>query len=384
MAGIYIHIPFCKQKCHYCNFYSIVSLKHIKGFLTALLKEIYLQKDYLQNEIVKSIYFGGGTPSILRTSEIASILNEIFKIYNIDTNAEITLEANPDDISLSKLNDLKKTSINRLSIGIQSFNDKDLKYLKRIHNSEQAINSIKLARDAGFTNLSIDLIYGIPTLTKESWLKNLEYFFNSDIPHLSAYSLTIEQKTVLNKLILQKKAQPPDENQSIEHFRILQELIKQKRFIHYEISNFCKEGFYSKHNSIYWLGGNYLGLGPSAHSYNGYSRQWNVSNVSQYINPENYRNIVLEKEILTKEQKYNEYVMTSLRTIWGCDLGYIQKTFGENFHKFILKESLKFIEQELLVFEQNKLFLTDKGKLFADGIASGLFRDNINLYTNAE
>lgn len=373
MAGIYIHIPFCKHKCHYCNFFSVATSRWKVPFIEALLKEIELQKDYLEGESVKTIYFGGGTPSLLQTVEIAKILDHLYRHYSVDPKAEITLEANPDDFSESTAREWKNTPVNRLSIGVQSFFDDDLLYLNRVHNAGQSFRAIQSARNAGFDNLTIDLIYGIPTLTDEKWLKNLEYFFSLNIPHLSAYSLTVEQKTPLELLIRKGKYAAMDEQQSIGHFKILLEQARKKGYIHYEISNFAREGYYSRHNSLYWLGGNYLGLGPSAHSYNGNSRQWNVSNITKYIQLDDFHTTLEEKEALTKDQKYNEYVMTSLRTVWGCDTVHILNVFGSDFESHIIKGAQIFLEKNQLYREGSKYFLTDEGKLFADTIAAALF-----------
>lgn len=373
MAGIYIHIPFCKQKCHYCNFFSVATLSKKDEFVAALLKEIALRKDYLQGERVNTVYFGGGTPSLLSISDIALIIEHLAGHFDIDHLAEFTLEANPDDISLEIAREWKSTSVNRLSIGIQSFFDDDLHYLNRVHSASQAFKAIDDVRNAGFENLTIDLIYGIPGLTDEKWAKNLETFFSLNIPHLSAYSLTVEQKTPLALLIEKGKYARLDENLSIGHFRKLLEEAKAHHFIHYEISNFAKEGYYSKHNSLYWLGGSYLGLGPSAHSFNGHSRQWNVSNISRYIQLDDYRTTVEEKEILTTEQRYNEYVMTSLRTSWGCDTVHILHAFGEHYENHFVINARPYLEKKHLFREGTKYFLTDEGKLFADGIAAGLF-----------
>lgn len=373
MAGIYIHIPFCKQKCHYCNFFSVASFKWKDDFVAALLKEIVLRKDYLQDETVNTVYFGGGTPSLLSISDLALIIEHLTMHFNIDPQAEITLETNPDDITAEKARAWKSTPVNRLSLGIQSYFNDDLHYLNRVHNAEQAIRSIDVVRSVGFDNLTIDLIYGIPTLTDEKWDKNLETFFSLNIPHLSAYSLTAEQKTPLALLIQKGKYAPLDEQQSIGHFKMLLEQVKTRHFIHYEISNFAREGYYSKHNSIYWLGGNYLGLGPSAHSFNGHSREWNVSNISKYIQLDDYHTSVEEKEILTPDHRYNEYVMTSLRTSWGCDTVHILHAFGEKYASHFSLKAKPYFEKAYLFREGTKCFLTDEGKLFADGIAAGLF-----------
>lgn len=373
MAGIYIHIPFCKQKCHYCNFFSVASVKWRDEFFRALLKEMEMRKEYLQGETVNTVYFGGGTPSLVRIEYLALSIEHLTRHFNIDPLVEITLEANPDDITTEKAREWKKAGINRLSLGVQSFFDDDLRYLNRLHDAGQAHRAIEAARSAGVDHLTIDLIYGIPGLTEEKWAKNLETFFSLDIPHLSAYALTVEQKTPLALLIEKGKYAPVDEEMSVVHFKMLQERMKAKGFIHYEISNFAREGYYSKHNSLYWLGGNYLGLGPSAHSFNGHSRQWNVSNISRYIQLDDFQSTVEEKEILTPEQRYNEYVMTSLRTVWGCDAVHIRNVFGELFEHHFINNTRRYIEKKHLYREGTKYFLTEEGKLFADGIAAGLF-----------
>lgn len=377
MAGVYVHIPFCKQKCHYCNFYSVVSVKYREPFLKALLFEIGQRKNYLNREKINTIYFGGGTPSLLGFEELISIVEKIKNSFNVDTAVEITLEANPDDLDEIKLKRLKnETPVNRLSIGIQSFFDDDLHYLNRVHDAHQAYHSIELAKKQGFDNLTIDLIYGIPGLTRKKWIKNLEIFFSFNLPHLSSYSLTVEPKTALLTLIRQGKMENIDENKSIEHFKILMGKTAENGYIHYEISNFAKKGYYSKHNSLYWLGGHYIGFGPSAHSYNGVSRQWNVPNMKQYIEAEKSKKIIFDKEVLSKNQQYNEYVMTSLRTIWGCDPEHIQNVFGKFYEEYFSKIIFPFIEDEKVYRQGNRYFLTNKGKLFADGIASELFMDD--------
>jgi oxygen-independent coproporphyrinogen-3 oxidase len=340
-----------------------------------LLKEIELRKAYFDGETVKTIYLGGGTPSLLQTNELIRIFDQIYRHFPVDPQAEITLEANPDDITEISAREWKNTPVNRLSIGVQSFFDDDLRYLNRVHNSGQVFQAIDDARKAGFDNLTIDLIYGIPTLSDQKWIKNLEYFFALNIPHLSAYSLTVEQKTPLDLLIRKGKYARVDELQSIGHFKILLEQVRKNGFIHYEISNFAREGYYSRHNSLYWLGGHYLGLGPSAHSYNGYSRQWNVSNITKYIQLDDFHTTVEEKEILTPNQRYNEYVMTSLRTIWGCDTMHILNVFGRDYESDFIRNAQKYLENNHLYCDGSKYFLTDEGKLFADGIAAGLFMD---------
>ncbi len=373
MAGIYIHIPFCKQKCHYCNFYSLASIKYRDVFIDALVKEIALQKDYLEGEEIETIYFGGGTPSLLSSDEIEKIIDELAIFHKINRDAEITLEANPDDITSEKIRKLHQSPINRFSIGIQSFFDGDLKYLNRVHSGSEAETSVKTVLDAGFENMSIDLIYGIPSLSDENWQANIEKFFSFNIPHLSSYALTVEPQTALDILIKNGKMNNIDDEKAALQFQYLMQAMDDKSFIHYEISNFSKESCYSKHNTSYWQGKKYLGLGPSAHSFDGNSRQWNISNISKYIKSLNNSGINAEKETLTKEQKYNEYVMTSLRTIWGTSINYILENFGESYEKYYLKEIKKHIKEGNVISGNGVLQLTHRGKLFADGIASDLF-----------
>jgi len=374
MPGIYLHIPFCKQKCHYCNFYSLASLKYRDVFVNALLKEMYLRKEYLHDKHIDTVYFGGGTPSLLNVEEINRIIRQIEELFDLDSHAEITLEANPDDLSSDYLKALKNdTAINRLSMGVQSFFDDDLRYLHRVHDGNHARKAIEMAKQIGFENMTIDLIYGIPTLTEEKWEKNLALFFGYDIPHLSSYSLTVEPKTALQSLIERQKLKNTDEGQSIRHFKTLMEQTRQHGFEQYEISNFARPGFYSRHNSTYWLEGHYLGLGPSAHSFNGLSRQWNVKNMKQYIESETIDRLVLEKEILTKNQQYNEYVMTSLRTSRGCDTEHILKGFGEKHIAYFERKIQRYLTEQKVTRKGNTYILTDAGKLFADGIAGDLF-----------
>lgn len=373
MSGIYTHIPFCRRKCHYCNFFSLASLKYKERFLAALKEEIFLRKKYLNGKPIESIYFGGGTPSILQIPEIEGILEELRKYFILAENREITLEANPDDLDPGILREYKTIGINRLSIGVQSFFDDDLEYLNRIHSGQRAEEVVHQAKEAGFSNISLDLIYGIPTLTAEKWQKNLEKAFSLEVPHISTYSLTVEPKTALDLLIRKKKLPGPDEEQILEHFRILLRMMKEQEFEHYEISNFCKNGFYSRHNSMYWNGTPYLGLGPSAHSYNGISRQWNISNLVQYIDQINRNEPFFESEELTPIQQYNEYVMVSLRTMWGCDLNTIGERFGEEVAAHFSRLVARYLTSGELVEKTGIYYLTDEGKLFADGIAADLF-----------
>ena len=376
MPGIYIHIPFCKQACHYCDFHFSTSLQNKKPFLSALEKEIELQKSFFEKEssgIINTIYFGGGTPSLLSYDELAVIFETLNKCFTISSTAEITLEANPDDLNSAKLKELANSPINRLSIGIQSFYDDDLKWMNRAHNSAQASSSVKGAQDKGLENITIDLIYGIPTLDNAKWKNNLQKAFELSVPHISAYCLTVEPRTALADMIKKKKVLNINEQQSIEHFTMLVDEMKQNNFVQYEISNFCKNEQYSKHNSNYWKGESYLGLGPSAHSFDGKNRQWNVSNNALYINSLANSKIPFELEELSEKQRYNEYILTSLRTIWGTSLNHIKQVFGENYVQHCLKEAQIYFSNLDLMEEENKLLLTDKGKLIADKIASDLF-----------
>ena len=367
MAGLYLHIPFCKSKCAYCNFFSVVSEKQRADFLAALKREAVLRKDYLGDEEIKTIYFGGGTPTVLEAFEVLKVLEVLRANYKISA-AEITLEANPDTVSKEKLLEYKSLGINRLSIGIQSFFDDDLQYLSRKHDSKHALQVIDWAKEAGFQEVTLDLIYGIPTLTDEKWRKNLEIFFSTGFNHLSAYALTIEEKTALGQRINKGLAEPVSEEATIRHYEILVEMTKNHGFEHYEISNFARPGHYSKHNTIYWKGEKYLGLGPSAHSFDGVSRQWNVASVKDYC--ENYS---FEREELTLDDRYNEYVMTSLRTNWGCDLNFIKADFGEEYAERFKFMTKKYILSGKMYQKDENYILNDKGMLFADGIASELF-----------
>ena len=368
MSGIYIHIPFCKSKCAYCNFFSVVSEKQRAAFLEALKKEAVARKDYLGGEEVRTVYFGGGTPSLLEPSEIVDILKFLDKYYSIITAAEITLEANPDTVSKESLLEYKSIGINRLSIGIQSFFNDDLKYLSRKHDSKHALQVLDWVKEVGFQEVTLDLIYGIPTLTEEKWRKNLEIFFSTGFNHLSAYALTIEEKTALGQRINKGMAEAVSEDKTIKHYQILVEMTENQGFEHYEISNFARPRHYSKHNTIYWKGEKYLGLGPSAHSFDGVSRQWNVASVKDYC--ESYS---FEKEELTLNDRYNEYIMTSLRTMWGVDLDYIKCNFGEKYAERFKKQTKKYILSGKMFQKGEKYVLNDNGMLFADGIASELF-----------
>lgn len=374
MSGIYIHIPFCKSKCAYCNFFSLVSEKKINDYVNSLKREIVSRKDYLGGEKVKTIYFGGGTPSLLPTKYIDEILKILNNNFDLVSNPEITLEANPDTIDKEQLFELKSLGINRISVGIQSFHDDDLKYLDRKHDSRHALQIIDDLKCVGFEKLTLDLIYGIPTLTEEKWNKNLDIFFSTGISHLSAYALTVEPKTILGQRIEKGDLQDVNEEETVRHYEILVDRTKENGFEHYEISNFAKQGCRSQHNSIYWNDEKYLGLGPSAHSYDGNSRQWNISNLTKYIQLINSESeCYYEKEILSTEDKFNEYVMTSLRTSWGCDIEKISAKYGSSYSEHFLKNVKKYLESGEMLKDFNTYRLTDEGMLFADGIAAELF-----------
>lgn len=387
MSGIYIHIPFCKSKCGYCGFYSLPSLKLKDRFLEALKEEMVTRKRYLKSETVNTIYFGGGTPSLLTISEIDDLLHHINTHYPIAENAEITLEANPDTLSLDYLQALRKMGINRLSIGIQSFFDDDLKYLGRKHDATHARQCLGWAKQAGFSNISIDLIYGLPTSNAEQWNRNLDIFFDYDLPHLSAYALTLEPNSILTKQIELGKAQPINEDDALRDYEILCQRAKENGYLHYEISNFCKRGMHSKHNASYWFGTPYIGFGPSAHSYDGVSRQWNVSSVEKYIDTRRetarLRDQIVpcpevpcpasQKEQLSPEQCYDEYVMLRLRTHWGIDLKWMKREMGQRFSDYCEKQAQSLVAQGRLSQTREFLYLTDEQMLFADGVAEELF-----------
>jgi len=371
MAGVYIHIPFCRQACHYCNFYFTTSQGNKEKFIEALLHEIELSKDYLRGEKIETIYFGGGTPSLLSTSELVSIVRQLEKHYDLHGLKEFTLEANPDDLSAEKIRELtalQALGFNRFSIGVQSFFDEDLKYMNRAHNSNEALSSIKRVQDAGFENITIDLIYGTPTMDDERWLKNLETVFALDIPHISSYALTVEPKTNLDRRIRKGESKAISEEQAANQFNILMTEMKRAGYEQYEISNFAKPGKYAIHNSNYWSGKKYLGLGPSAHSFNTISRSWNVANNINYIQSISQGIIPAGEEILTPAQQINERIMTSLRTMWGLDLKYFDPQVSG-----WIKHDLQVIEPTHYVLNNDVLTLTNQGRLFADAIAASLF-----------
>lgn len=373
-AGIYLHIPFCRQACVYCNFHFSTSLKHKDDLLAAMKQEIALRSDYLNGVPVETIYFGGGTPSLLTADEINELFDTICRYHPVAQLKEVTLEANPDDLDNKYIRSLRSTPVDRFSIGVQSFRDEDLRYMKRAHNAIQADYAIKAAQDAGFTNLSIDLIYGTPGLSDNAWKANLQQVYDLRIPHFSAYALTVEERTALHHNIHTKKTAPVDPEQAAAQFEILMEQVAAMGYDHYEISNLAIPGHYAIHNTNYWKGMNYLGIGPSAHSFNGRSRCWNVANNALYaagLLRDNKTNA--EEEVLTPTEHLNEYIMTSLRTMWGCDLDKIEREWDSNCAKQVEKASHLFREKKWLTEEERILKLTNAGKLFADRIAAELF-----------
>ncbi|WP_281230981.1 radical SAM family heme chaperone HemW [Flavobacterium gelatinilyticum] len=372
MSGIYIHIPFCKQACHYCDFHFSTSMKKKDDMVLALAKEIGMRKNEFENEIVETIYFGGGTPSVLSNEEINFLISEVYKNYKVVDNPEITLEANPDDLSAERILELSKSPINRLSIGIQSFYEDDLKMMNRAHNSAEAKKCLEEATKY-FDNISLDLIYGIPGMSDEMWKQNIQTALDFGIPHISSYALTVEPKTALSKLIQTGKIAQPQDEAASNHFMILVETLQNNGFIHYELSNFGKENYFSKNNSAYWLGKKYIGIGPSAHSYDGEKRGWNIANNSLYIKSIQNNELPIETEVLTISDRYNEYIMTGLRTIWGVSLDRIENEFGLEYLDYLKKQSQKFLNDDLLSIENDILKPTPKGKFLTDGIASDLF-----------
>ena len=376
MSGIYIHIPFCKQACHYCDFHFSTSMKKKDEMVLALAKEIAMRKNEFTNENVETIYFGGGTPSVLTNEEINFLISEVYKNYTVSENPEITLEANPDDLSAERILELSKSPINRLSIGIQSFYEEDLQLMNRAHNSAEAKKCLEEATKY-FDNISLDLIYGIPGMSDEMWKQNIETALSFGIPHISSYALTVEPKTALSKLIQTGKIAEPQDEATSNHFMILVETLQKNGFIHYELSNFGKENYFSKNNSAYWLGKKYIGIGPSAHSYDGEKRGWNIANNSLYLKAIQNNELPIETEVLTVSDRYNEYIMTGLRTIWGVSLERIEKEFGLEYLNYLKKQAQKFLNDDLLSIENNILKPTPKGKFLTDGIASDLFYLNL-------
>jgi len=372
MAGIYLHIPFCKQACHYCDFHFSTSLKYKDDLLQTLVKELQLQKDYLQGQTIETIYFGGGTPSILSVKDINLLLDTITQLHTVSATAEITLEANPDDLDKAKIQELRQTAVNRFSIGIQSFFDEDLLWMNRVHRGQEAEASVKRAQDSGFENITVDLIYGYPLLTDTKWKYNLNKVFELGVPHVSSYSMTVEPQTALASFIRNLKQPAMNEQQSAAQFTYLMETMQIRGFEHYEISNFCKPGHYSRHNSNYWRGVSYLGIGPSAHSYNGEVRQWNIANNPKYMQSVMTGKLPAEIEELTETNRLNEYIMTSLRTSWGLNLDVLNSIVAGT-AALLNKAALPYLEKGWITQKQNIIILTQTGKLYADHITAELF-----------
>jgi oxygen-independent coproporphyrinogen-3 oxidase len=376
MSGIYIHIPFCKQACHYCDFHFSTSIKKKDEMVLALANEMALRATEFKDEVVETIYFGGGTPSILEIDDLRFLIDEVYRNYTVAENPEITVEANPDDLTETRIIELSQNKINRLSIGIQSFFEDDLKLMNRAHNSAEAKKCLEIATQY-FDNISIDLIYGVPNMSNDKWLQNIETALSFNVTHISSYALTVEPKTALHSFIQKGIIPPPDDEVAQEHFHLLVDKLEENGFIHYELSNFGKSTYFSKNNSSYWLGKKYIGIGPSAHSYNGISRSWNISNNTLYLKSISENILPSETETLTKTDRYNEYVMTGLRTIWGVSLKRVETEFGKTYLDYLNKQSYNYIEDHLLFVDDNILRTTKIGKFLSDGIASDLFLLNL-------
>lgn len=377
MFGIYIHIPFCKQACHYCDFHFSTSLKKKDELIDALISEIEIRKNEFESTTVETIYFGGGTPSLLTSEEIKRIIDSVYNNYSVSEDPEITLEANPDDLSNERIIELSKSPVNRLSIGIQSFHEKDLKLMNRAHNMQEAIQCLEEATKY-FNNISLDLIYGIPNTTNKEWEENIDIALGFGVNHISSYALTVEPKTALASFIEKGIIDNVDDALAQEQFHILVDKLESQNFVHYELSNFGKPGFFSRNNSAYWQGKKYIGIGPSAHSFNGKERGWNVRNNTKYIKAIQNSEVPIENETLTKTDQYNEYVMTGLRTVWGVSIKKVKTDFGITFETYMMQQAQKHITEDLLYIEDNKLKVTKKGKFLSDGIASDLFKINLD------
>lgn len=373
MAGIYIHIPFCRQACHYCNFHFSTTLHQKAALVQAIVQEIALTVPYAASESIATVYFGGGTPSLLTVDELGPILQAVRNRFTVLPDTEITLEANPDDITTDALHGWKNLGFNRLSIGIQSFLAEELQWMNRAHNEAQASNCITLAQQAGFRNLSVDLIYGSPLLSDADWRRNVETVVALGVPHISCYALTVEPKTALHHQIKQQQKAAVDGDKQAAQFLLLMQWLAEAGYEHYEISNFAQPGLRSRHNSSYWQGTPYYGFGPSAHSYDGKARRWNIANNALYIQALSKNTIPFEEEILTTTQQLNEYIMIALRTMEGIDLQRVEQTFGTTKQQLILQAAERYCKEGQALLLGNRLVLTDAGKLLADGIAADLF-----------
>lgn len=366
MAGIYIHIPFCKKACSYCDFHFSTQLKNKTELINCLIQELELRRNYLDTKEINSIYFGGGTPSLLNKEEIDRLLNQVHKQYSVHPDAEICLEANPDDLNRNSLKELAITGINRLSIGVQSFHKEELLFMNRAHTASESLKCIKTAQDSGFSNLSIDLIFGSPISTIQSWEENLKIFFDLDLPHLSAYSLTVEEGTKLHHDIQNQKTPKLEDQLAFEQYQLLQNLIDENGYQQYEVSNYCKEDMFALHNSNYWNQSHYIGIGPSAHSYNGISRQWNIANNAIYMKGIRKEELPFEIEDLTEKERYQDYLITSLRTNEGLSLKVINEQFSKEInHHFkqkclLLPDHLIKKHDDRICLKREKLFLSDE------------------------
>jgi len=372
MAGIYIHIPFCRQKCYYCDFYKTVNLSQKESFIFALKKEINQRKNFLSNQSVSTIYFGGGTPSVLNEKQITAILKQLHSNFVVDSDVEITFEANPDDLNPEYLSILKRTGINRLSIGIQSFQEKHLKKMNRRHNAEQAVISVEDAVNKGFRNISVDLIYGLPGLTNIQWQKSLRKCFDLPVDHLSAYHLTYHEGTPFYTWLKKGSLKELKESESVDQFNVLLEMAEDAGFEQYEISNFAKNEKYSRHNSSYWNGISYLGLGPSAHSFNGIIRSWNVANLESYLKAIENDLVYQEEEKLSETDKYNEYIITRIRTKWGISVNEVEKLFGPERAKTLKQNIQKYIDSGKVIYQKENLKLSHDGLFVSDEIMANL------------
>tara|TARA_B110000003_G_scaffold194145_1_gene192863 strand:- start:2785 stop:3909 length:1125 start_codon:yes stop_codon:yes gene_type:complete len=372
MSGIYIHIPFCKKACHYCNFHFSTNQNSKSSFIKAVSNELQLRSSEYESKKVKTIYFGGGTPTVLQISDLTNILDAVYEFYNVSETPEITLEANPDDLNLEKIIALSKTKINRLSIGIQSFHETDLVVMNRAHSADEAKICLEIATKY-FDNISIDLMFGMPTMSADLWLENLQTAFGFGIKHLSCYSMTVEPQTALEHFIKKGSHPPLDDELAANHFEVLIEEALKDGFIHYETCSFGKSDYFSKHNTSYWLGKPYLGVGPSAHSFNGKKRSWNISNNSSYIRSLEASILPSESEILSIEDTFNEYIMTGLRTMWGVSLKKIETEYGLKIKEQLIENTTELVKSDFLVIEDHYIKITPTGKFLSDGIASKLF-----------
>jgi len=376
MSGIYIHIPFCKQACHYCDFHFSTNLKKKEAMVRAIKKELVMRSHECKGEAIHTIYFGGGTPSLLTIGESDQLLGSVRANYKVVQTPEVTLEANPDDLTPEQITKLAEGPVNRLSIGVQSFFDSDLRLMNRAHNALEARACIEMAT-GHFDNISIDLIYGVPGMDSTRWQQNIEEALSFNIPHISAYALTVEPKTALKKYMDEGIVPGVDDKAAGEQFHWMTARLEREGFVHYEISNFGKPGYFSRNNTAYWQGKKYVGIGPSAHSYDGRRRGWNVRNNLKYLKAIGEGKIPMEVEELSKKDRYNEYVMMGLRTIWGLPLDSIASEFGEMYHKYLLLQAEKYLQQGLLHIDNGTLLATKKGKFLIDGIAADLFLLNL-------